>query len=69
MRNESTNEMAKLGAMRLIEADDEIAHRSSMPVSPGLQIVIVDRGNARAVAPVIEHEREPKPPVFKPDEG
>jgi hypothetical protein len=69
MRAEGSNEMAKLGAMRLIEADDEVAHRSSMPVSPGLQIVIVDRGGSRTVAPTIEHESEPKPPVFKPDEG
>jgi hypothetical protein len=65
MRAEGRNEMARLGAMRLIETDDEAAHRSPMPVSPGLQIVIVSdapRTAPRPGAPTIDVTRH------KPDE-
>jgi hypothetical protein len=72
------NQNAAVAAIKAAEQLEEQAqiHARGMQAAPGLVIVLErgDRGTVqpieKRVAPVIEHEREPKPPpVFKPDEG
>jgi hypothetical protein len=61
MRRSSTNEMAKLGAMKLIEASDDFSGPDARtPVQPGL-IIIVNSPRAPAVEPTPVIDVEPAP--------
>jgi hypothetical protein len=61
----TSNEMAKLGAMKLLEGvdDERIAGRGAMSLLPGLQIVIVaqSRGDPREPGPMIDVTPIPEP--------
>jgi hypothetical protein len=68
------NQNAAVAAIKAAEQLEEQAqtHARGVPTVPGL-VLVIERGPVqpieKRVAPVIEHEREPKLPVFKPDEG
>ena len=59
MRAESPNEMARLGAMKLLEQDDDRGDaRSHVPVMPGLVVVIASSGAPLPKPPIaIEHDK------------
>jgi hypothetical protein len=60
MRAESPNEMARLGAMKLLEQDDDRSDaRAHVPVMPGLLIVInaPPSGSPKAPPVVSDHEK------------